>query len=514
MKKVFLLLCLMATTTFAMATDLWEGTHAVDWSNTLTIEADKFADAQVGQKIVIEFTDATGEVIELHSNGGMLPGTRYAHCLYGDQHETEVFITPDMLACLKEYGMEVCGKGFTATKLWYGDGKDNVEENTVWTGYYWMDEWSTMELAKTSFDGINWSNYKAIRFYSEADRTDYVINVLTKWGDDGKLGDQTTMTMTNEYAELSLENIDMSAKMADTDRLMVQCNKEGGNPFNFTAIVLVKKESTGIATDLWEGTHAVDWSNTLTIEADKFADAQVGQKIVIEFTDATGEVIELHSNGGMLPGTRYAHCLYGDQHETEVFITPDMLACLKEYGMEVCGKGFTATKLWYGDGKDNVEENTVWTGYYWMDEWSTMELAKTSFDGINWSNYKAIRFYSEADRTDYVINVLTKWGDDGKLGDQTTMTMTNEYAELSLENIDMSAKMADTDRLMVQCNKEGGNPFNFTAIVLVKKENTGIDDVRSQKEDVRGNFYNLAGQRIAQPIKGLYIVNGRKFAGK
>jgi hypothetical protein len=75
----------------------------------------------------------------------------------------------------------------------------------------------------------------------------------------------------------------------------------------------------------------------------------------------------------------------------------------------------------------------------------------------------------------------------------------------------MSAKMADTDRLMVQCNKEGGNPFNFTAIVLVKKESTGIDDVRSQKEDVRGNFYNLAGQRIAQPNKGLYIVNGKKF---
>ena len=76
MKKVFLLLCLMATTSFAMATDLWEGTHAVDWSNTLTIEAAKFADAQVGQKIVVEFEDATGEVIELHSNGGMLPSTK------------------------------------------------------------------------------------------------------------------------------------------------------------------------------------------------------------------------------------------------------------------------------------------------------------------------------------------------------------------------------------------------------------------------------------------------------
>ena len=84
MKKAFLLLCLCATTTFAMATDLWEGTHAVDWSNTLTIEAAKFVEAQVGQKIVVEFTDATGEVIELHSNAGMLPGTRYAHFLYAD----------------------------------------------------------------------------------------------------------------------------------------------------------------------------------------------------------------------------------------------------------------------------------------------------------------------------------------------------------------------------------------------------------------------------------------------
>jgi len=250
MKKVFLLLCLMATTNIMMATDLWEGTHAVAWDNTLTIDAAKFAEAQVGQKIVVEFKDATGEVIELHSNGCMLPGTRYAHFLYADQHETEVFITPAMLTSLKEYGMEVCGTGFTATKLWYGDGKEGVDESTVWTGFFWMDEWSTLEVAKTSFDGINWGDYKAIRFYSEANRTDYVINVLTKWGDDGKLGDQTTMTMTTGYAELSLQGIDMDAKLADVDRLMIQCNKEGGAPFNFTSIVLVRKEGTSLSEEL------------------------------------------------------------------------------------------------------------------------------------------------------------------------------------------------------------------------------------------------------------------------
>jgi hypothetical protein len=178
--------------------------------------------------------------------------------------------------------------------------------------------------------------------------------------------------------------------------------------------------------------------------------------------------------------------------------------------------------VWYGDGKDHVDENTVWTGYFWMDEWSTLEVAKTSFDGINWSDYKAIRFYSEANRTDYVINVLTKWGDGGKLGDQTTMTMTTEYAELSLEGIDMAAKLADVDRLMVQCNKEGGNPFNFTAIVMVKKETTSLsEELRVKREEFLSgesvarnatvtSWYTLDGRKVdGKPSKGLYIVNGK-----
>ena len=282
----------------------------------------------------------------------------------------------------------------------------------------------------------------------------------------------------------------------------------------FLLMCLMATTTIVSATDLWEGTHAVNWDNTLTIEAAKFADAQIGQKIVIEFTNATGEVIELHSNGGMLPGTRYEHHIYADQSSMEVFITKGMLARLKESGLEVCGTGFTATKAWYGDGKDNVDDNTVWTGYFWMDEWSTLEVAKTSFDGINWSDYKAIRFYSEANRTNYVINVLTKWGDDGKLGDQTTMTMTNDYAELNIENIDMAAKLAEVDRLMVQCNKEGGNPFNFTAIVLVKKETTGVSATLMDSEKVDGKAYNLAGQHVDSPSKGLYIVNGKKVLVK
>ena len=45
-------------------------------------------------------------------------------------------------------------------------------------------------------------------------------------------------------------------------------------------------------------------------------------------------------------------------------------------------------------------------------------------------------------------------------------------------------------------------------------ETTGINDVRGKKADVRGEVYNLNGQRVANPTKGLYIVNGKKVAIK
>lgn len=39
---------------------------------------------------------------------------------------------------------------------------------------------------------------------------------------------------------------------------------------------------------------------------------------------------------------------------------------------------------------------------------------------------------------------------------------------------------------------------------------TGIDDVRGQKSDVRGVYYDLQGRRVEHPTKVIYIVNGKK----
>ena len=43
---------------------------------------------------------------------------------------------------------------------------------------------------------------------------------------------------------------------------------------------------------------------------------------------------------------------------------------------------------------------------------------------------------------------------------------------------------------------------------------TGVNEVRSQKEDVRSEWFDLQGRKVAQPQKGLYIVNGKKVMVK
>lgn len=43
------------------------------------------------------------------------------------------------------------------------------------------------------------------------------------------------------------------------------------------------------------------------------------------------------------------------------------------------------------------------------------------------------------------------------------------------------------------------------------EETTGVAEVRSQIEDVRGDVYDLSGRRVAHPTKGLYITNGKKY---
>ena len=47
--------------------------------------------------------------------------------------------------------------------------------------------------------------------------------------------------------------------------------------------------------------------------------------------------------------------------------------------------------------------------------------------------------------------------------------------------------------------------------ISFEDETTGVAEVRSKMEDGRGEAYDLQGRKVAQPTKGLYIKNGKKY---
>lgn len=266
---------------------------------------------------------------------------------------------------------------------------------------------------------------------------------------------------------------------------------------------------TSKATDLFVGEHHVSWDTSMKFTPEQLADLQIGNKIVFEIVGATDGFELKDMEGKRLPGCRNPHWINGDLN-IETFVTPAMLAKIQEGGFEAIGNNFTVKKVWYGEGKSNVTENTLWSGFFWMDEWSTLEVAMESFEGIDWSKYKAIRFISEAGRTNYVINVLASWDGADKIADQNAMTMTNEYAELDLTTLSAGqlALFTKTEHVMIQCNKEQGDPFNFTAIELVPANPTALSTIRINEPSTTS--WSLSGQPMPAHQKGIRIIGGKK----
>ena len=57
-------------------------------------------------------------------------------------------------------------------------------------------------------------------------------------------------------------------------------------------------------------------------------------------------------------------------------------------------------------------------------------------------------------------------------------------------------------------------PVNADARLMIDDETTGINNVRGKIADGRSDIYNLNGQEVLNPTKGLYVVNGKKMVIK
>ena len=495
----------------ANATNLFTGDHAVTWDTPLNLEAAKFAEAKAGDKIVVTYTNASNgmelKVIDVWQHiAGSCP-----LWISGDGSK-ELFLTPKAVADIQAHGLQIIGANFHCTSVDLVDGKAALkEEKTIWTGYFWADSWSTMELYLDG-EAIDWSQYKEMVIYHEANRSDFFVSILSQFEREGAKVPEGAIAKYNDKIVVDLRQVDMNAVIAAAEEgqrntLKFQFNKESGLAFNVTDITLVKE------TRIFYGNKHVSWEDGgLQIAADKFTEAKAGDKIVVRYTGATDgiEFKVMNANFDHLAGSREGLTISGDG-SLEHFLTPKAAEELNAYGLELIGANFTVTEVELMDGKASLPEGVnVWTGFFWADEWSTMYLYWNGYRYVDFDDVKAIRFYHQANRSDFVLNVRDNWDGDGgvEIANIGAMTAGEGYMELPLTDY-MREKIGTSEHLLIQFNKQSGDPFNVTDIVLVMEE-------PYTRTVTNGNYGTICLPRASSVIEGatMYrIVGGNASEG-
>ena len=509
MRKISLLMLFALAFLFnAKATEIWTGSHAVTWGTALNLNAATFAGAQPGNALKVFYTDAS-DGIEFKANGVNIAGSRKNAWISGEG-AYELYLTPGAVDAIKAHGLEIVGNHFTVTKVELNEVEGREGMTTMWRGLYWADGWGEMLFYPAIASVVDWSDYSAIRVYHEAGRSDFEVNFKKSWEGSDQIGGIGDMTAGDGYVELPLTD-ERRALLASIDNeLIVQFYKgDDKAAFNVTEIALVEKPY------LWKGNQHVDYGESSVIALDKalFATATAGQKLIVKYATDAEKEIELkvmNEHFDHLAGSREQAKLNGNGR-FEHFLTPKAVEELKAYGLEIGGNGFNALRVELVEGKVSLPEGVnVWTGYFWADEWNTMYLYWNGYRYVDFNDVKAIRFYHQANRSDFVLNVRDNWDGDGgvEIANIGAMTAGEGYMELPLTDF-MREKIAASEHLLVQFNKESGAAFNVTDIVLVMEE-------PYTRTVTNGNYGTICLPRASSVIEGatMYrIVGGNASEG-
>ena len=249
----------------------------------------------------------------------------------------------------------------------------------------------------------------------------------------------------------------------------------------------------------WITKQAISYeTSTLFINGDQFSSAVVGNAIKIYgFNTGDGaHKLYLGEYTKPLPGSDFRNPSNINDYQVLFYITEDMLSAIRSQDLRVYGEGITVNRLELCDGKAGALKfgKTIWTGYFWMDDSWSLEIFKEAFASIDFSKYGKMRIYYEANRTDFLMRLFTKFGgnsdeyedeDDIKLAGSDTDThmgehaggvtpelihLTNTYVDIPLtETIKTYLRTKDDAHgpsLFIKCNKNGA-AFNVTDVVLL-----------------------------------------------
>ena len=183
------------------------------------------------------------------------------------------------------------------------------------------------------------------------------------------------------------------------------------------------------------------------------------------------------------------------------------------------------TKAYYGDSFQGIYPTPATTEVDYVVEYTSdwQELNLYSGSAISLSEYKGMRVEMEDDSYVGKVNIKIYGGKGGK---DSTQELTGASTTITFNS---SVTGSDTKRITLQ-TKIGAQTAVLRDAYLIKRDGTEVKTdisvfwgcslttqpratvVLSPKAPTESNaIFNLSGQRITTPRKGIYIQNGKKY---
>ena len=222
----------------------------------------------------------------------------------------------------------------------------------------------------------------------------------------------------------------------------------------------------------------------------KFSSAVAGNRLKIYgFTTGDNHKLYLgeYDPTKHLPGSDYrVISTLSGENPVYFYLTQDMLNAIitGEKDCRIYGEGITVNRVDLCTGKAGALKegfHTIWTGYFWADALTTLELYKEAFSAVDLSDYAAIRFYHEAGRDNFSMNLycVNDVGGSGlgtPLCDPSGIHKTSTCVDVPLTDAIRTALSGLSTALYIQLDKTSGAAFNLTDIVLIPKRVDGCDN--------------------------------------
>ena len=109
---------------------------------------------------------------------------------------------------------------------------------------------------------------------------------------------------------------------------------------------------------------------------------------------------------------------------------------------------------------------------------------------------------------------LPKTGKDKTAASFTNYILVKSGSDIVFAPTSGSGNVAANKGYLHLTETEVSSLTEAHSLTLDFGETTGVNEVRSQGSEVRGEYFDLMGRKVAQPTRGLYIVNGKKVVIK